>query len=70
MQGKFKKEDKEKVIEFLNRIAKHAKFDGMNTTDIIEFYKSLAFMQSVLLPKIESNILEVVQVVTPEKTEE
>lgn len=62
----FNKEDKAKVIEFLNIIAKFAKFE-MNTDEIIKYYKSLSFMQTTLLPKIESNILEVIKVVEPEE---
>jgi hypothetical protein len=67
INGKFAKEDKEKVIEFLNRVAKHAKFSDMSTNELIDYYKSLAYMQTTLLPKIEHNILEVVRVVEEEK---
>jgi len=67
---KFKDEDKEKVIEFLNLIAKKAKFE-MNTQEVIAYFKLLSHIQSVILPKIDSNILEVVKVhETEEKKEE
>ena len=62
---KFKEEDKEKVIEFLNLVAKYAKFE-MNTEELIKYFKALAHMQSSILPKIESNIMEVIKVVEPE----
>jgi hypothetical protein len=65
MEMKFSKEDKEKVVEFLNLIAKNAKFE-MNTSEIIKYFKLLSHMQSSILPKIDSNILEVVRVVEPE----
>ena len=67
--NKFTKEDKEKVIEFLNLVAKHARFD-MNTQELIAYFKSLSFMQQVLLPKVEANILEVMRVVESENAEE
>ena len=59
---KFTKEDKEKVVEFLNLVAKHAKFK-FNTTEVIEYFKALAHMQQKILPKIEANIFEVVRVI-------
>ena len=67
--NKFTKEDKEKIIEFLNLVAKHAKFE-MNTQEIITYFKALSFMQQTMLPKIEANILEVVRVVEGEDAEE
>jgi hypothetical protein len=69
MPGKFKEEDKEKVIEFLNLVAKHAKFN-MDTAEIINYFKLLSFMQKELLPKINANILEIVKVVEAKPTEE
>jgi len=61
-QMKFNEEDKQKVIDFLNITAKHAEFK-FNTTEIIQYFKLLSFMQQQLLPKIEANILEVKRVV-------
>lgn len=58
----FTKEDKTKLIEFLNLVAKSAKFDEMNVQSMIEFVKLLGVVQG-LIPKIEANILEVVKVV-------
>jgi len=65
---KFTKEDKEKVTEFLNLVAKHAKFE-LDTNQVISYFKALAHMQSSILPKIDANILEVVRVVEPEPEE-
>ena len=61
-------EDKQKLIEFLNLVAKHAKF-RLNTTELIQYFKVLSYMQQKLLPKIEANILEVKQVVEPDAVE-
>lgn len=69
MNNTFKKEDKDKVIEFLNFIAKKAKFDDLSIQDSIDLVKLLTFMQQTLLTKIDSNILEVVRVVEPKKEE-
>ena len=62
----FKEQDKEKVILFLNHLAKHASFTH-TLPQAIEFYKLLSYMQQVLVPKISDNILEVVTVHTPKK---
>lgn len=61
-QNNFTEEDKKKVIEFLNFVSKNAKFE-INTQEVIEYFKLLSFMQSVLLPKIDSNILQITRVV-------
>lgn len=61
---KFNEDDKQKVVEFLNLIAKHASFN-MNTSEIIQYFKSLSYMQQKLLPKIEANIFETKRVVEP-----
>lgn len=58
----FNEEDKKKVIEFLNTVAKHAKFE-MNTEQVIAYFKLISHMQQVILPKIDANILEVKRVV-------
>lgn len=55
-------EDKKKFIEFLNLVAKGATFK-FNTEELIVYFKLLSHMQQVLLPKINSNILEVKRVV-------
>lgn len=62
----FKEEDKQKFIEFLNMIAKNARFD-LNTGEIIQYFKLLSHMQQSILNKIDANILEVVKVVESEK---
>lgn len=62
MKDKFTEEDKKKVIEFLNTIAKHARYE-VNTEELINIFKLLSFMQQVVVPKLEANILEVRRVV-------
>lgn len=67
-KNKFTQDDKEKVIQFLNYVAKHANFN-FNTSEVINYFKLLSHMQQVILPKIESNILEIVRVVENIKEE-
>lgn len=62
MENKFKEEDKEKLVEYLNCVAKHAKFN-MDTSELINYFKLLSYMQGTLLPKINANILEVKRIV-------
>jgi hypothetical protein len=64
----FTEADKQKFIEFLNIVAKCAKFE-MNTQEIIEYFKLLSHMQQVMLPKLNANILEVVKVEEAKKAE-
>lgn len=67
MGNNFTEDDKKKVVDFLNAVANKATFKDMNVQDIIAFFKLLSHMQTVLLPKIDANILEVIRVVEPEK---
>jgi hypothetical protein len=69
MQNNFTEDDKKKLIDFLNAVANKASFKDMNVQDIIAFFKLLSHMQTVLLPKIEANILEVIRVVEPKEKE-
>lgn len=62
----FSEEDKQKVMEFLNMVAKNAKFN-FKTEDVIKYFKLLAHMQSKILPKIDANILEVKRVIEPKE---
>ena len=62
----FTEQDKEKLIEFLNMVASHAEFK-MNTSQLIEYFKLLSYMQSNIIPKINSHILEVKSFKQPEK---
>lgn len=64
MGNSFKEEDKEKVIKFLNIIAKKAKFE-MNTQEIIEYFSLLNYAQKELLPKINDHIFEIQEVIEP-----
>jgi hypothetical protein len=66
--GNFSSEDKQKVIEYLNIIAKKAVFT-LNTQEVIEYFKLISFMQQVLIPKIDNNILEVSRVFEAPKEE-
>ena len=59
---KFNDDDKQKFVDFLNIVAKKAQFN-MNTQEIISYFKLLNHMQSSILPKIDKNILEVVDVI-------
>ena len=65
MNNSFNDDDKKRVIDFLNFVAKKASFK-MNTQEAIDYYKMLSFMQQTLLVKIDSNILEIKKVVAPE----
>lgn len=58
----FTEDDKQKVIEFMNMIAKNAKFK-FKTEDVINYFKLIAHMQQKILPKIEANILEVKRII-------
>lgn len=68
LDGKFNEEDKQKVIQFLNTVAKKAQY-SMNTQEIIEYFKLLNYMQATILPKIDKNILEIVEVIEPSEGE-
>lgn len=67
-KNKFTKDDKEKFVEFLNMVAKKAKFE-LNTEEVIKYFKLLSHMQQVMLKKVDANILEVLEVVEPEDSE-
>lgn len=64
-ENSFKDEDKEKVIEFLNFLAQHAKFDDLNIEKIIKFFKLLSYLQTQIIPKINDHILEIKKVHEP-----
>lgn len=65
----FNDEDKQKVVKFLNMVAKSARFD-MDTTELVAYFKLLAYMQQTLIPKIDQHCLEVLRVVDPEPSPE
>lgn len=69
MENKFKEEDKQRIIEFLNFIAEKAQFNGLTIADNIKFFKLLNHMQMQIIPKIEANILEIKRVIQPPKEE-
>lgn len=60
----FTEDDKAKLIQYLNMVAKHGRFD-LNTPELIEYFKLLSHMQKVIVPKLDANILEVLKVVEP-----
>jgi hypothetical protein len=60
-QFSFNDEDKKKVVDFLNFVAKNGKFE-VNTQEIIDYFKLLSYMQGTLLPKIEANVLEITKI--------
>jgi hypothetical protein len=60
-ESKFKEIDKKNIVEFLNFISIHAKFE-LNTQDIIKYFKLLNYMQAGLLPKIDANLFEIEEV--------
>jgi len=63
---KFTDEDKKKVTEFLNMVAKHSEL-RLNTVELIQYYKLLSFMQQILLPKIDANVLEIKKITESSK---
>lgn len=62
-------EDKQKFIDFLNMVAKHAKFD-MSTAELIAYFKLLSHMQGKLIPKLDANILELRRVIEAQSQEQ
>lgn len=68
-QYHFSEEDKQKIIEFLNYVAKHAEFK-MKTSELISYFKLLSYMQQTLIPKVDANILEVKRVIEAQSEQE
>jgi hypothetical protein len=64
--GTWTEEDKKQVIEFVNFVAKNAKFDGMTVATNIELFKMLNWIQTGLIKKIDSCVLDVVAIHEPE----
>lgn len=61
-KGTFTELDKQQLIEFLNFIATRASFPNWKTDDTIKHFKLLSHIQHQILPKIEANILEIIEV--------
>ena len=59
--GKFTEQDKQMFIDFLNFIAVKAIFPDWKTEDTVKHFKFLSHMQNQILPKIDANILEIIQ---------
>jgi len=70
MENNFNENDKKKLIEFLNLIAEKADFSNLKIADIIKIYGSLSYVQKEILPKIESNILEVIRITESNESSE
>lgn len=70
MENKFNEKDKEQLIEFLNFIANKAEFNKMNTNEIIKYFRLLNFMQTQMLPKVDSNIMEIKRVIEAKNKED
>lgn len=68
-KSNFTEEDKKKLIDFLNMVAKNANFQ-LNTQEIIEYYGLLSHMQTVFLKKVDDHILEVIKVIEDNETKE
>ena len=64
----FTEEDKQKLVEFLNMVAKHAKFE-MNTAELIQYFKLLSHMQTKMIPKVDANILEIKRIIEAKQEE-
>lgn len=60
-KNSFSEEDYNKIVTFLNFIAKEAEFTG-KTEKIREYFLLLGHMQSTILPKIKDHIFKVEKV--------
>jgi hypothetical protein len=63
------KDDKDKLIKYINFVATNARFKNLSTQQVIDYYGMLSFVQKILLPKLEANILEIEQIIE-DKSEE
>ena len=70
MENKFNEKDKEQLIEFLNFIANKAEFNKLSTNEIIKYFRLLNFMQTQMLPKVDSNIMEIKRVIEAKDKED
>ena len=61
---KFEEKDAEKITEFLNFLAKKAKFE-VTVAENIKLFGLLSYMQQILLKKVSANISEIVAIHTP-----
>jgi len=58
----FTDRDTEKLVELLNFIALHGKFNGLEVKQILQFTKLLNWAQTELLPKVDAHKFEVISV--------
>lgn len=54
----FKAEDINKVADFMNFLAKKAKFNDISIEENIKLFKFLNFIQVELMPKMESMLVD------------
>lgn len=74
MQHSFNEEDKQKLVDFLNMVASHAKFE-LTTQELIKYFGLLSYMQKTFIPKVDAHIFEIKRIIKqsdsekPEKAE-
>lgn len=61
IDGKFTEEDREKLVKYLNLVHQKSSFN-LTPQEILNYSVLLGHVQKHILPKIEKNILEVVEV--------
>lgn len=61
IEGKFNEEDRDNFVKFLNFVHLKSEFK-MSSKEALEYAKLLNKMQTSILPKIEKNIFEIVEV--------
>lgn len=69
-KDRFTEKDEQNFIEFLNLIAKKAKFNDMSIQDNIDLFRLLSSCQKEILPKIKANTLEIKEVIIPSPNKE
>lgn len=61
IDGKFTEEDKDKLVKYLNLVHQKATLN-LSPQDILNYAVLLGHVQKHILPKIEKNILEILEV--------
>jgi hypothetical protein len=64
MDHGFKEEDVKKMVALLNMVSKHAQFK-MSQTEMLEYVRLLSHAQGKVLPKMQSLVLEIKEVIKP-----
>lgn len=68
MENKFNDKDIENFVKLLNFVSDKGKFE-VNVSEVISFYKLLAWAQTDLKKKLEANVFEITRVVEAPKPE-